>query len=705
MSYIQKHLTAKSDIEQLKVIDSSLVAYSTKEHGIEIFNCDNNRLISNITHKYLNIDAKVSAFSPDGKMFAFVNNQTIYVLDIQTRNTIQMTETDNEEISIIGFDASSKYIIAGTKDARVLQYRYDSSTLLARLCSFSYTESHENQVNSFAFYAHYAACGDNNGNICIIDLHLQTNICSIEHSKSSICALCFLDENTIVSANKAGEVYITPLHDVKNHKRVSTPLSSIKQIIIMQNPDYVMLVGDSNIISIVDIKKYKIVHSKYIELKTKISKVALIDDFYLIIALQNNEIINIELPNNAKLKSLIISNSIEEAYQLVAQEPMLNGSSAYIMLEERFENDYLRATKALINNNEAQASLVLEIYKNINSKKSQIKDLFDAFKSYPRFQEIIFDKKYALAYAMASKFPALKQTKEYEKIESLFKTAFTNAQKAILKGDMDKAKEFLHEYMTVISKKPIIKLVLTQNREFIDFLKAIQSKDFKKIYELIDTNELFAQLPNYTSLMNEIDTKLKDIEQEINMSHTTTTREELATFRGVPHIKDKIEYLYGQYRLMQELRNAYNKDDFKSCYTLLDLHNSLKLSELGILLEKHWTKLMLKCEEYALNGNIKNIKKTLGELIDLPTRYNRTGNLIRTSFHVRIKQLLKKKNFTGAEAIIYSYIDVFGLDSEVVKSMKKFEKSSTRKLAITQTQQDRPPRDSWIDSDIIKSHS
>lgn len=705
MPYIQKHLTAKSDIQELKIIDDYLVAYSTKEHGIEIFNCNDNKLISNITHKYLNTNAKVSAFSPDGKMFAFINNQTIYVLDIQNKNILQMTDTDSEDINTISFDASSKYIIAGTRNARVLQYRYDSSPVLARLCSLAHTESHENLVSSFAFYTHYFACGGNDGSIYIVDLRLQSKICNIQHNKSAIGALCFLDENTIVSGNKAGEVHITSLHDVKNYKSVSTPIPSIKQIILLQNQEYAMVAGDSNIISVVDIKRRKIAHSKYVELKTKITKIALIDSSYLIVALQNNEIINIELLSDTKLKSLIVSNNIEQAYNLIAQEPMLNGSNAHKMLEERFDSDYLRATKSLISNNETQASMILETYKNISSKKSQIRDLFSAFKNYPRFQEIISEEKYALAYAMSSKFPALKQTKEYSIIESVFKIAFTNAQKLLLRGDTNGAKELLHEYMTVISKKPIIKLVLTQNKEFIDFLKAIQNRDFKKISELLSINELFAQLPNYTSLMNEVDTELKDIEQEINMSLTATSREKLQAFRGIVHVKDKVEYLYGQSRLIQELHNAYNKDDFKSCYELLDLHSSLKLSELGILLENHWTKLMLKCEEYALNGNIKDIKKTLGELIDQPNRRNRIGEFIRVSFHVRINQLMKKKNFTGAEAIIYSYIDTFGLDSEIVKSMKKFEKSSTRKLAITQTQQDRPPRDSWIDSDIVKSRS
>jgi ABC-type multidrug transport system ATPase subunit len=123
--------------------------------------------------------------------------------------------------------------------------------------------------------------------------------------------------------------------------------------------------------------------------------------------------------------------------------------------------------------------------------------------------------------------------------------------------------------------------------------------------------------------------------------------------------------------------------------------------ELGELLENHWSKLMQKCEEYALAGNIKEIKKTLGELIGLYSRRNKIGDLLRVSFHVRIKTLSGKKDFKAAEAIIYSYIDIFGIDSEISEIMKKFEKSTKQKLAISEAQFERPRRDKWRDFDTI----
>ena len=700
---------SKSDITNLEILDNSLVAYSTKLHGVKIFDPNGCEIKKSITNVYLNSDVTSSAFSPDAKIFAFSCGQTIYIIDMHSKEMLKSIHTDGEDIEILSFDPSSTYIIAGTKRGRVLQYKYDNPSLLARVCSFPHNRSsismnvkkNDNYVSSFAFCNNYLASSGYGGAIFITDLRLQKNRCIITHNKNRSDALCFLDEDTIISGTNNGEIHITYLNDIKNYKSIRTPLSSIKQIILMQNSNYIMVTGKTNIISIIDINKCKITHSKYIELDADITKIAIFNNNYLIAALQNKKIQIIELPSKAKLKSLILHNSIEKAFELIKKEPMLQGSLEDKMLQEKFDKAYLEATKALMNQNKDEAVKILDLYKNVKSKQVQIRDLFTAFKKYRNFQGLFYEKKYALVYAMSSKFPALKQTIQYKKTEQIFKIAFSNAQRLVAQGNIEGARALLSDYSTVVSKKPIIKMILTQNKEFLEFLKAIHVKDFEKINKLVNTNELFKQIPNYTSLNDEIETKLKNIEDCINVADIDTAVEQLSTLGEVPHIQNRVEELRSACHNAQKLSETYKNDDFKSCYRILDSHKSLNSTELGVLLEKHWSKIINQCEEYALEGNIKDIKKTLGELISLPTRLNRVGDLVRVSFHVKIKLLISKKSFKAAETIIYSYIDIFGLDNEIGRIMKNFEKVSAHKLAITQIGEERPTRDSWIHSGII----
>lgn len=701
--------TAKSEIIGLEILDDFFGVYTTKLHGIKIFDPIECEIKKSITNVYLNHEVTCSAFSPDSKLFAFSNNKIIYFIDIQTKELLPSIQTENEDIELLKFDPSSTYIIAGTKNGRVLQYRYNNSSLLSRICSFPYDRSthdldpkkNNNYVSSFAFYNDYLASTGYGGAIFITNLRLKTNRCVITYNKSRNNALCFLDEDTIISATDSGEIHITSLNDIKGYRSIVTPLSSIKQIILMQNKDYIMVSGNSNIISIIDIKQYKILHSKYIELASNISKIAMLNNDYLIVALQNKKIQTIQLPSKAKLKSLIQSHNIQRAFKLIATEPMLKGSYEHKLLEKKFDEAFMDATTSLINQNKVKALDILSIYSNIKSKEVQIRDLFGAFNNYSKFQALFYEKRYTLVYAMSSKYPALKHTAQYKKTEQIFKIAFSNAQRQVNQGNMEGARALLNIYSTVLSKKPIIKMVLTQNKEFLEFLKALQKKDFYSINELLNTNELFKQIPTYTSLNDELEKKIADLAHFIKTTQLDNAKKMILELKKIPHIKDKIKLLEDEYINMQALDEAYQNDDFKLCYKILDSHKSLSFTNLGVFLENHWSKIITHCEEYALNGNIKDIKKSLGELIDSPTRHSRIGDLMRVSFQVRIKQLIFKQSYKAVEAIIYSYIDIFGVDNEINQLILKYEDISFCKLAITQIKEDRPTRNSWMSSDII----
>ena len=144
MLNIQECQTAKSDITELEILNDSLGAYSTKLHGIKFFNPNECEIKKSITNVYLNHEVTCCTFSPDSKLFAFSNNRTIYFIDIKTKELLPSIQTENEDIEILKFDPSSTYIIAGTKNGRVLQYKYNNSSLLSRLCSFPYDRATHN---------------------------------------------------------------------------------------------------------------------------------------------------------------------------------------------------------------------------------------------------------------------------------------------------------------------------------------------------------------------------------------------------------------------------------------------------------------------------------------------------------------------------------------------------------------------------------
>lgn len=699
-------LKSRFEITAIEFLQSGELAFSTQHNGVKLFSYDSCNVTNNLSIEQLGYKTTAVTFSKEYKLFAIANSDVIYIINLDNKTVIQTIRTTDGAIEVLSFVPNSPYLIAGTNGGRVIKYRYDGRSQLSRLCSFPYLTTKRkvritnNYVSALAFYGNYIASSGYGGAITLLKLNSLTNKMTINVAKARINVLCFLDSKRLISGGADGNIIIHPLKKHKMTKSITTPFTNITNILIMPNPQYIMVSGNSNKIIIIDVELAKIVSNNYLSFKEEIRHIALYQE-KLVISLQNNELLKVELPTTKELRSCILKNSINEAFKLLERDPMLHGTKEHKRLEAIYENLYVQAINARMNSNTKELQKIVDIFKDIPSKKDDIESISTAFENYNRLKALYLEKKYALAYAICEKYPALKRTHQFKKMEESFKDAFTFAQKQILMKREDIAREVLSPFATVITKKPIIKLLLNQNKDFIDFVKAIQTKDHLLVDKLVKKYEIFSQIPTFTILQSSTQHSLEHIQELINQIKISEAIEEIKKLWNTPSIKDELTELYKSCKIVQELQKKYEANDFKSCYEIIDTNPNLDDLELTKMLEKHWTKIISQCEEFALKGDIKSIKETLKELLTVQTRLAKIGDLLRVSFHTKIKVLLAKRSFANAEVIIYSYVDVFGIDSEISFLMKGYEKMTNKKLAITLNQEKIISRDSWINSPLI----
>lgn len=697
----------RSKITALSILNNDLVAFSTQIHGAKIFSSDSCKVTKNISIELLGGNTTAVAFNKNSDLLAFANANIIYIVNINNKIILQTIRTNDGVIELISFVPNSSYIIAGTNTGRVMQYRYDGRSQLSRLCSFGHSKTNaiaqikNNYVSAFASNKDYFAFSGYGGLITLLKMHSHANKYNIEASKVRVDALCFLDDKRLVSGNADGLVQI---HSIKKHqpvKNISTPFVKINKIILMPNPRYIMVSGESNNLIIIDTEIGKVVSTNYLSFKENVSSIMLDYNNDLLVVLDDLKIVKVELPTGEHIKSFILHNQLDKAFEIIEKDPMLQGTREHKRVEVMYEKMLTQAIEALISSNNTLARKLVDSFSTIKSKVDDINAMFKAFEFYPRFKILCIDKNYLLAYAMAEKHPVLKRTLQYKKMEESFKDAFTFAQKQILIGRKDVAKEVLSPFISVVSKKSILQLILNQNEDFIAFLKAVHDKDTKKINALIGKNEHFSQIPTFTELNDSTQKSLDSVKELIKNGQADAAIEMIKSLVNTSTQKETLNELYNQCKLVKKLQASYEANDFKSCYEIIDENDSLDALQLAELLETHWIKLMNTCEEHALKGDIKSIKEVLGDLIGVKTRLNKIGDLIRLSFHIKIKFLLSKKSFKSAENIIYSYIDIFGSDREMLVLMKTYERSSGLKLAISTNQNTRVSRDNWVNSPLI----
>ncbi|WP_297484045.1 WD40 repeat domain-containing protein, partial [Sulfurimonas sp.] len=621
------------------------------------------------------LQTHLTAFSLEKELLAIANDETIYIYDTKTKNQLYRIKSHDGAINKLFFLPDSQHILTATSSGRVIIYNYKDARYNVRI--FSWIKKYKTQLptrmSAFAFKRELLAIGTSDGKVRLINLGSYSIVKEINATNAAIATLCFTDTEKLIIADAHGEIFIYDLQKLDKLQSVVTHLSYTKQLLHIPKSDFLLIHSNQDFITLFNLKTHKIVRNEYLKFHTNISHMAMSKEGNLLVVLENREILHITLQNEKNLKSLLLHNMMHEAYALVANNPQLLDSKEYKKLEKIYKIKYLNAVNTLQHSDTKKAQHILENCSKIQSKKEDIELLFEAYRYYERFQTLCMQKLYAPAYALSEKYPPLQYSKEYKEMEKGYKRAYKNAQKQILLMDTQKAKELLLPYLGVVLKKESINLILKDNKDFLSFLDALKQLQYHDIKKLLALHPNFSQLPPYKAFLAKLDATLSNINSALNAAAIQKATEMMQSIKGISLIKAELKFLEHKAEVIEILMQSYQESEFKKCYEIIDEYPQMFVElKLAKMLEKHWSKLMQKCEKYALYGNIKGVKKTLKELISVKSRTKRVGELLRLTFIVAIDDFISQKKFNSAENFIYSYIDIFGLDSNLQRVMKEY---------------------------------
>ena len=146
--------------------------------------------------------------------------------------------------------------------------------------------------------------------------------------------------------------------------------------------------------------------------------------------------------------------------------------------------------------------------------------------------------------------------------------------------------------------------------------------------------------------------------------------------------------------LASNLDHALTHSHWHSAYQLLDTHPELMILPWAQELEAQWDEKLQRCETYAIAGDVSAISRELGNLITLPGRHERIGDLLRMAYQVQLARLLPGDPVlfkAGAE----NYCDLFGIDTELRHLLKKAKRQKVP-IEIDPLRLHPKKRDQWL---------
>mgnify|MGYP001809835810 CR=1 FL=1 len=637
------------------------------------------------------------AFDPHHNrlLFGSDKNHTLNLIDLNEKKVLNQFDLDHQTPTILSFSPDGLYCVCGTDQGRVMLWRCDSSTLISRLHSFPeytslYTKPKTNYVSALTFEGMTLASAGYGGSIVVTDYRTQSFMKRYTPGYLKNTAL-LLYNHSVITANQEGTLIKIDQNGQVPNQRLGTSHKNIRYLLRVGPEPYIVVASDLPYVTLINGDTFKVIQERYLELDAPLSALCLIDDA-LLAANQNKELMRFDLQPFGELERMIEREAYAEAYLYCTKEPLLLHSDLYQRLESIYTERMKKAKEYLSQKMVADAKLVLEPFKNAKTK--EIAEVFQVYSFIDRFTALFEQKKLAAFYGHAEQYPLLQETPIYQRAERLWAEKFLNAQKLMFLNKEKEIHEELHLFVTVGSKRPFILLLLQNSAILKNYSKAIQTKNYYLLRNLTVSFPLLRKFPSYINFINESGEIVGAVIQALNDRSFEQADLLLNELKAVVQYESEYLQLKKLYSLAKNLHHAIVNDHLRSAYRLLDNHPELIMLPWGKELNADWNEKLSLAEQYAIKGDIPSIKNEFSNLLDLPQRSGRLGDILRTGYHVQLKKLLKTDPETFSSGI-YAYCDLFGIDTELRNLLKKAKQKEILP-ELTQSHLTPKSRDQWL---------
>lgn len=688
----------ESSISFIMPLQESRLGIVTADH--EIFFYD---MLTDTKEKILHLNVPKSAeflyaFDPHNMRLVFGSKEknVLHIVDLYQKKLLNRFELDQQSPTAIAFSPDGSHFVCGTDQGRVLLWRHDTNTMVSRLHSFPeytslYTKPKINFVSALTFQDNMLATSGYGGNIVLTNYRTQTQTQRFHPGPMKNQAILFYDE-ALVSGNQDGVLLKISRNKKFPNQRLATALRPIVHLLRVGSTPFILAASQQRSVTLINIDTMKVIKERYIELDHPISWICKDNNEHLCIGTQNGELYKFDLQPISKLEAFIDSNAYEDAYRFCEDEPLLKESESYVILESIYHTAIQKAKDALEKGSIDHINELLSPFKNVKSK--EIVPLLNALSYMERLKFLYESRKLSPFYGLAEHLPLLQTTIFYKQAEKRWAECFNKAQKLTLLGKTKEAQKELEPFAAVNSKRPLIQLLIHHFDIIKIYSKAMHEHDYYLLNQLARQYPILRKFPSYTQLIEEAG----ELENAITEAFKNQAFERasllLHELSNIVQYEDTYDNLKKFSTQTSNLHHAITQHNWRSAYHMLDAHPELMILPWAQELERQWQEKLQLCEGYAIRGDIISIKSTLENLMNIPERYERIGNILRMAYQIQLKNLQsqKQKSFSSG---ITNYCKLFGIDTEIRHLLKKAKKDSLA-TEIDPSQLHLQRRDEWL---------
>ena len=510
------------------------------------------------------------------------------------------------EVESVALSDDEHLCATGGTDGRTFIYHANTATVMLTM------PTHIDYVTAIAFSPKntLVATGSFDKTIHVKNISLMSDAFNLIAHTAVIKKLAFLSSDTLVSVDKEGHVLIWDLSKKRLKKRLPKMLEEILDIALSKDKKFLFVSTVFGNIGVYDIEGLERISSTFLKLGQPVNALAVSDEEKKLFYATADGYVHTHslLDGEETLIDSFSKNHFKEAYLAVEKNPLLKFSEHFARLEALWNERLEQAKMDLTHNNQEGAKMRLEPFAEVPHKRTIIKHLLKDFVEFGKFTQYIKEKKFALAYSLAAKYPSYKETSEYQKLEEIWEKQFAKAKKAILQSaGEEKAREYLALFRGVSHKARLITELFNQRKAYMLFRKKLAQKDFVAVFALAQAHPFIKELKEYRDLLKWADSIYIKINHHYHRHEFLDAIKLAHAIKDFPDFKEEVASFIEHSEVYLEFEQLIKAKDYNKMYALLDRYPFL--SDLPILntIDEHWREIEHSLEEPIQRGDIHTI--------------------------------------------------------------------------------------------------
>ena len=686
---ISQQFDIKNGVHSVRLLNDGKLAVLDIKNNFRLYDLDEYKLIDGFKSKlptnvlYINN----MAVSSDGKFLSLYNKEKkeVSVFNNENRKFVYEISSHPGGVETVFFTHDNKYLITGGMEGRLYMWSVATGKKVDTLSHHYDTVSAINSNSD----GRWIATGGYDKVIKVFNRSFRKNHYKLISHQEPVTTVNFLSQQRLLSTDKDGTILIWDIIKSSVTTRLPKFDAHITAVCFDKEEKFLFVASLDGTVALYDLQEAKLLKIDYLKQLAGITQMSYCHKRRLLIfGLSNGHISIYELNAQEDMfLALMKERDFHACYQLAQENPLLEYSEVYEVLEDLFKKAFLRATDLLREQKVTEAKELLKHFSASSEKRLVIQKLFNDFAVFNTFLNAVTNKKYMMAYSLADEYSSLKDTPEYKKMENEWAKILVVVRKIINdKSAEEKIKQLFKPFAGIPGKSLIIKSLYTNRNVFMLFRKHLLEKDYFNAFKLVNGHPFLEEFDEYEKLV------------EIGRMFKAKT---LETFNGgayyeavklceilfyFPEQKEFAEGLRDKANIYAETMNYFAEKKFSAVYNMIEEHPYLEEAQITQDIERGFLSYYEKAENYAASGNVQALKKVMDKFSKIKSKIPSIYHLVKIAYWAQLEEAgLKNVNEKALNSAFDKYQSIFGYESMLEDVLKTIQQKRSVKISFNES--------------------